>query len=89
MKDSTKTDWFAEPANEHGYPGDKNIELGCLMRIADAAEKMASNYQRMENDLAMYKRWYNAEKELTSKLLKSNAALRGHLKRFKKQGGRK
>lgn len=89
MKDSTKTNWFTEPANEHGYPGDKNIELGCLMRIADATEKMASNYQRMENDLAMYKRWYENEVASVKRLVRSNNALKGHLNRLKKQSGSK
>jgi hypothetical protein len=84
MKESTKINWVVETSSGDDYPGDKNIELGCLMRIADATEKMASNYQKMENDLAMYKRWYGQEVESVKRLTRSNNALRGYLNRLKK-----
>ena len=69
--------WNSTGAIEH-------INAGSLQRIADATEKMAGNYVRMENDLERYKRWYEAERKLTAQLLKSNASLRGHFKRLKK-----
>ncbi len=84
LKSSTKINWSAEALNNDGYPGNTNIQLGCLMRIADATEKMASNYQRMENDLAMYKRWYEQEVVSVKRLMRSNNALKGHLNRIKK-----
>lgn len=66
-----------------GNPNLDQVNTGSLQRIALATEKMASNYQRMENDLAMYKRWLQEEKACSQRLYKSNAALRGHLKRLK------
>lgn len=63
----------------------EQLQTGAILRIADATEKMAQNYARMENDLAMYKRWYEQEKATSERLYKSNAALRGHIKRLKKQ----
>lgn len=79
-------DYFEEDAR---YPGDDKMKLGCLQRIANATEAMSQNYVRMENDLAMYKRWYAENKATIERIVRSNNALRGHLKRFKKQSGRK
>lgn len=83
LKEASKTDWFATLNDGNNYPGDTNIQIGCLMRIAEATEKMASNYTRMENDLALYKRWYNEERAKVSTLTKRNNALRGYIKRQK------
>lgn len=71
------------------YPGAENIKLGCLQRIAKATEAMSQNYVRLENDLAYYKRMHAENKATIERLVRSNNALRGHLKRFKKQGGKK
>lgn len=79
FKEESKKEWYTNlPINNN------DLQTGCLMRIADATEKMASNYVRMENDLAMYKRWYEQEKATVAYLTRSNNALRGHLNRIKK-----
>lgn len=79
-KEESKKEWYTEMAITNN-----DLQTGALMRIADATEKMASNYVRMENDLAMYKRWYEAEKACTATLVKRNSALKGYLNRLKKQ----
>lgn len=79
-REHSKTDWGTD-----GKPNLEQIQAGAILRIADATEKMASNYVRMESDLAMYKRRYNDEKAVTARLQRSNNALRGHINRMKKQ----
>jgi len=61
----------------------EQLNTGAILRIADATEKMASNYVRMENDLATYKRRAELKESEIRYLLKSNAALRGHIKWLK------
>lgn len=79
---------FYEDENK-SYPGAENIKLGCLQRIAKATEAMSQNYVRLENDLAYYKRMYAENKATIERVVRSNNALRGYLKRFKKQGDKK
>ena len=71
--------WQEKPLNL------EQLNTGAILRIADATEKMASNYVKMEKDLAWYKeRSANKEIEI-EKLRRSNAALRGVIKRMKKE----
>ncbi|TAN12337.1 MAG: hypothetical protein EPN37_15550 [Chitinophagaceae bacterium] len=63
----------------------ENIQLGCLQRIADACEKMVSNYQKMENDLADYKRKHADATETIRNLIKSISSLRGQNTKLKKK----
>lgn len=83
-KDESRIDFRRSPTRGRGH--DMNIQLGCLQRIADAVEKMASSYDAMREDRDRYKRWYEDEQAATGRLCRSNAALRGHIKRLK--GGR-
>jgi len=75
FKEASKINWQAVDANENGYPGHERVQLGCLMRIADATEAMAKNY----NSLLQEIEW----KE--QKLLKSNRSLKGRITKLKKQ----
>ena len=66
------------------YPPTLNdVKTSALMRIADATEKMASNYQRMERDLADYKRWNDEYKQSIFARDRSIAALRGQITKLK------
>ena len=60
------------------------INTGAILRIADATEKMASNYVKMENELSYYKKQSLQRYDEIEKLRRSNAALRGVIKRMKK-----
>lgn len=85
LKDSSRINWAASPLNEFDYLGDMNVQLGCLMRIADAVEIMAKNYTQMQNDRDCYMKWYREERERNKKITRSQSALRGYIKRLKKQ----
>jgi hypothetical protein len=62
----------------------EEIQLGAVLRIADATESMAANYTRLQDELDRYKRWYAEEKNAGKRLSQSNASLRGHLGRMKR-----
>jgi hypothetical protein len=61
-----------------------NIGISALMRIADATEIMAKNYVKMQNDLDYCNRRIREQNEEIAGLKRSNAALKGHLTRYKK-----
>lgn len=77
-KDESRVDW-----GTGNIMTIEQINTGALLRIADAVEKMAQNYDGLIRDRDYYKR-ESRERGLTiDRLKKSNAALRGHLKRRK------
>ena len=53
LKEVSKKNWFIYTDNN--YPGDENIKLGCLMRIADATELMSINHNNLINENKFYK----------------------------------
>lgn len=77
MRQASNKDWNSADTAE-------SLQIGCLQRIADATEKMASNYTRLQADCDMYKRLVNEEREACASLRRSNNALRGVIKRMKK-----
>lgn len=63
----------------------EELRTGSLLRIADAVEKMAVNYTALQNEVAYLKERKTSLEGQVNRLLRSNAALRGCLKRFKKK----
>lgn len=59
------------------------INTGSFLRIADAMEFMAKDRLQMERDLDWYKKKYAEHNETIKRLERSNAALKGHIKRLK------
>lgn len=86
LREATKVQWvhIQNELDPSEYPGDENIKLGCLMRIADASEKMASNYTQLQNEIDRYKRWYNEERDANEKLKRTISSLRGVITRLKR-----
>lgn len=87
-KEGSRADWGAEIPDGQILTRDQ-IELGAILRIADASEFMARNHDQLirERDRAREdarNAWNRVEA-----LRRSNAALRGHLnrKRRSKAGG--
>lgn len=79
---ASKLEFGCEEQNRTSH---REMEIGCLQRIADASEKMAQSYTSLESNRDMYKRWYEDERIRKEHYIKSNAALRGHITRLKKQ----
>jgi hypothetical protein len=76
FKESSRINFSSANTIEH-------IQTGCLQRIADATELMASNYTQLQNDRDNYKRWYYDERELSAKLYRRISALQGTITRIK------
>jgi hypothetical protein len=62
------------------------LKLGAILRIADATEKMAKNYDDLIRDRDHYKSYYYQELTESAKLEKTIAGLRGYITRLKKRG---
>lgn len=61
----------------------KDLQLGCLLRIADASEVMAKNHNRLIDEARhQTNRADRLQRELDTERRRS-AALRGHIKRMK------
>lgn len=84
FKDHSKTNWTPSP-DTADYPGHERVMIGCMQRIADATEKMAGNYTALQNNVDWYKRREKDNRAQIERLVRSNAALRGHIKRLKKK----
>ena len=66
------------------YSQPDNIKLGCLLRIADATEKMALHYSSLIEERDRYKKWYEKEKIQVSHLQSVISGLRGTITKMKK-----
>lgn len=77
FKDKSRNEW------EHLENSVEYINVGSLQRIADATEKMASNYIQLQNDVDLYKRWYNEARGEKEKLYRKISALKGVITKLK------
>jgi hypothetical protein len=78
QRESSKKDWTSNDTVQ-------DINSGCFQRIADACEKMASNYTRLQQDVESYKRWYKQECEQRQALERKLSAYKGAITKLKKQ----
>ena len=74
----SRQDWIG-PANSD------DIDTGSLQRIADACEKMASNYTALQNDRDMYHRWYREQRSKVEQRDRTIIALRGQITKLKRK----
>ena len=68
LKDASRVNWSTvnrttDGTEPHSYPGDMNIQLGCLMRIADSVEKMEKPYTMLQDRIKVLE---NEKKSLQS-----------------------
>lgn len=84
IKQATRTNWTVETSHPAKYPGDENIKIGCMQRIADATELMAKDRQKLIDDYDYLKRNRDYYRERCAKLEKSNAGLKGVITKLKK-----
>jgi len=62
----------------------EQIKIGALLRIADAVEKMASSYDTVRNARDFWESRAKDKQRTIDSLARSNAALRGVVKRMKR-----
>ncbi len=70
--------------HEVGFrPCDEQIKLGAILRIADATELMAENYQQLIDERDSYKRFLQGVRENNKLLLRQIAGLKGYITQLK------
>ncbi len=83
-KDHSRTEWSSRP-DSVSTPSDDRLKIGCLQRIADAAELMAKSHATLVAERDRYKRWYEEADARCAKRNLSIAALRGVITKLKKK----
>ena len=81
FREASRLDWGEEASL--GCTGEE-INRGALLRIADAVEKMAFRYDELIRQHDYAQNEVTRLRGIRAKLERSNASLRGHLKRVKK-----
>lgn len=81
-REETKKNWGSNDPDSLTLD---QIQTGCMLRIADATELMARRYQDLIDDRDRYKRWYENQQQENAKLVRSNNAYKGIVKKLKKK----
>jgi hypothetical protein len=81
-REESRKDWGATLADDERLDTEQ-IQLGALLRIADAVEPMAKHHVALQRDLDYYKRLASERAITIGYLSKSRAAIKGHLTRLK------
>lgn len=85
-RDESRKNWGRTlPQNQ--TISEDDIKLGAILRIADAAEAMAKNHVALQNDRDYLARRVRELDAVCARLSRSNAGLRGVIKRMKRQAG--
>lgn len=82
-RDESRKNYGRELAEDVGI-NDDSLKVGALMRIADATEMMARNYDQLIAERDRYKRWYEQERQSGQRMFRRINSLRGVITRMKK-----
>mgnify|MGYP003583070035 FL=1 len=55
LRDKSRRNWANDDSSN------EQIQLGCMLRIADATEKMALRHTELMRDRDQYERWFRDE----------------------------
>jgi len=78
-REASRIDWKSEQYNCYDQ-----IKLACLLRIANATEKMAENYIHLISNRDLYKKWFEEEKKGKNHLYNVINGLRGTITKLKR-----
>jgi hypothetical protein len=82
LREETKKEW-----NYSGEKPDRDeLQLGALLRIADAAERVSRKYSDIETDRDWYKKRNRELKDTNKHLVRVISSLRGVITRMKRRG---
>lgn len=84
FKSESRKDWVKNTLTESEQLNNSDLQLGAILRIADATEKMAQRHTDLIDNVEYWKRRSERAEKSNKTLERSNNALRGHLKRAKK-----
>lgn len=89
FRDESRLNWTG-PGNS--TPDSSQLQVGCLQRIADAAEKMADGFNAVLKERDHYKEWseryrgyWDQEKANVEASNRQISALRGQITKLKKR----
>lgn len=85
FKEQSKLNWSPRETdgNKNGTADHEQLQIGCLQRIADATEKMASSYTALEYDRDWHKKRSEEKSQEIDRLNRVINALRGWANRRK------
>lgn len=81
IKDESRRNWTHDESKEVSF---EEINTGAMLRIADAVEKMAERYTELISYTESLETRVKRLRDRNEFLERSNASLRGHLRRAKK-----
>lgn len=81
-KDSSRTNWGQDETKGMTL---EQINTGAMLRIADATEKMAERHTELIRQRDYFEAEVKRLRAIREHLERSNASLRGHLKRAKRR----
>lgn len=85
-RENSRINWGKTmPDGADSNPDRDAIELGCLLRIADATEAMAKNHVKLIDERDYLSRRNNEQHDTIARLERQRAALRGQVTRLKKK----
>jgi hypothetical protein len=70
-----------------GNPTLEEVRTSCLMRIADASETIAKNYNALLAERDQYEKWFREEQNAKAILIKRVSALKGVITKLKNKKG--
>lgn len=79
LREKSRRNWTND-ANTDG-----NIQLGCMLRIADATEKMAQRHTDLIEERDRLSRYYRARGEQIARLERQLSAHKGQITKLKRQ----
>jgi len=79
LRDKSRRNWVNE------QDSNENIQLGCMLRIADATELMAKRYADLINERDQAKRSAEYWRACSDRRERSNRSLRGQITKLKNQ----
>jgi len=82
LRQESRRPWFTTTGET---PTPKQVQLGCLLRIADAAELMAKNHADLVREHDYHKRHYANEQAISRHQARRIAALRGVITKMNKR----
>lgn len=82
FREESKSNWGITIDRQ---PTNEEIQLGAILRIANASEKMASNYIKMQQDLEWYRIRCKSLNETIGSRNRQIANLRGQITKLKKK----
>lgn len=81
-REESRTNWGAT-VPEATKPDRDQLQLGCMLRIADAAEAMAKNFVQLQNELKWANERNQRNKSSIEKLQRQVNAYKGIVKKLK------